>query len=78
MGKLEHLPFEFETAETMLHLLGPGVPGASFKTVTRQRHMRGVLARDVKHAILDRPSRGYWSGCRVLRVDIRIRYSYHI
>ena len=25
MGKLEHLPFEFETAETMLHLLGPGV-----------------------------------------------------
>ena len=28
MGKLEHLPFEFETAETMLHLLGPGVPVA--------------------------------------------------
>ena len=29
MGKLEHLPFEFETAETMLHLLGPGVEGGT-------------------------------------------------
>ena len=32
MGKLEHLPFEFETAETMLHLLGPGVVGCGRTT----------------------------------------------
>ena len=35
MGKLEHLPFEFETAETMLHLLGPGVVSAGLWLVAR-------------------------------------------
>ena len=50
MGKLEHLPFEFETAETMLHLLGPGVLRDAIKILLRARS-GGVVRGEVSKSM---------------------------
>ena len=58
MGKLEHLPFEFETAETMLHLLGPGVSGAEVANQTEYASEKLAYG----HAVLDLQHAGQYHG----------------